>query len=137
MTTTPALSPWIGGATVPPGGRPADPVLFPYSGDRAALAVQGTADDFEAAVAAAQAGFAAMRALPRHARRDLLTRIADLLTRDRQALGAELAQSCGKPITQALGEVDRAILTFSLAADEARRFGGESSRSTSIPAPSA
>src|SRR6185436_4291536 len=26
---------------------------------------------------------------------------------------------------QALGEVDRAITTFSLAADEARRFGGE------------
>ncbi|MFN8650540.1 MAG: aldehyde dehydrogenase family protein [Gemmatimonadales bacterium] len=72
----------------------------------------------------AQAGFAKMRAMPCHARRDLLVRIADALTRERQALAQELAVSCGKPITQSLGEVDRAIMTFSLAADEAR-FGGE------------
>jgi glyceraldehyde-3-phosphate dehydrogenase (NADP+) len=66
-----------------------------------------------------------MRAMPRHARRDLLHRVSEALTRQRTELGIELAISCGKPITQALGEVDRAIMTFSLAADEARRFGGE------------
>jgi hypothetical protein len=63
--------------------------------------------------------------MPRHARRDLLHRVAEGLTRQRTELGIELATSCGKPISQALGEVDRAIVTFSLAADEARRFGGK------------
>ncbi len=125
MTTPPVLSPWIGGSISSSEGRTRDPVLFPYSGKPAALAVQGTAEDFEAALAAARNGFAAMKAMPRHARRDLLARVAELMTRDRQHLAAELATSCGKPITQALGEVDRAIMTFSLAADEARRFGGE------------
>ncbi len=119
------LTPFINGAHLPLDGRPTDPVHAPFTGQPVAAVAQATAADFEAAVTAAEAGFRAMRALPRHARRDLLVRIADCLTRDRQALATELAVSCGKPITQALGELDRAILTFSLAADEARRFGGE------------
>lgn len=119
------LTPWINGASLPLDGRVSDAVLFPFSGERSVLAARGTDADLELAIAAAQEGFQKMRALPRHARRDLLVRIADALTANRQSLGEELARSCGKPITQALGEVDRAILTFSFAADEARRFGGE------------
>lgn len=119
------LTPWIGGTALPADGRVTDPVLLPFTGERAVLAARGTEADLDQAIAAAREGFARMRALPRHARRDLLVRVAELLTRDRQSLGEELAGSCGKPITQALAEVDRAVLTFSFAADEARRFGGE------------
>lgn len=125
MTNIPVLTPWINGVAVPLENRITDSVLFPFTGETAVMAAQGTAADLETAIAAAQAGFTAMKAMPRHARRDLLVRIADAMTRERQALGAELATSCGKPIGQALGEVDRAIMTFSLAADETRRFGGE------------
>ncbi|MEO8140501.1 MAG: aldehyde dehydrogenase family protein [Gemmatimonadota bacterium] len=125
MTNIPVLTPWINGVAVPLENRVTDPVLFPFTGETAVMAAQGTAADLEAAIAAAQAGFTTMKAMPRHARRDLLVRIVDAMTRERQALGAELATSCGKPIGQALGEVDRAIMTFSLAADETRRFGGE------------
>ncbi len=125
MTRTLELTPWINGAAVPQDGRAADSILNPFTGERAALAARGTEADLEAAIRAAQAGFAVMRAMPRHARRDLLVRVADALARDRQSLAEELARSCGKPITQALGEVDRAVSTFSFAADEARRFGGE------------
>ncbi len=125
MTATPELTPWINGAALPPGGRALTSVLAPYTGQPAARVAEATAADLDAAITAAEAGFRAMRALPRHARRDLLTRIADALTRERQSLGEELAVSCGKPIGQALGEVDRAVMTFSLAADETRRFGGE------------
>jgi glyceraldehyde-3-phosphate dehydrogenase (NADP+) len=125
VTATIELTPWINGSALPLDGRVSDPIVYPFTGERAALAAQGTEDDLEAAIRAAQAGFAAMRALPRHARRDLLARVADALARDRQGLAEELARSCGKPVTQALGEVDRAVMTFSFAADEARRFGGE------------
>jgi glyceraldehyde-3-phosphate dehydrogenase (NADP+) len=125
MATTLELTPWIGGAALPPDGRATDPVLLPFTGERAVLAVRATEADLDQAIAAAKEGFARMRALPRHARRDLLVRVADLLTRERLSLGEDLARSCGKPITQALAEVDRAVLTFSFAADEARRFGGE------------
>jgi glyceraldehyde-3-phosphate dehydrogenase (NADP+) len=125
MTATIELTPWINGAAVPQDGRASDTILYPFTGERAALATLGTEADLETAIEAARSGFATMRAMPRHARRDLLTRIADALARERQALGEELARSCGKPIGQALGEVDRAVMTFSFAADEARRFGGE------------
>ena len=125
MPETLELTPWINGAALPRNGRATTTVLDPYRGVPAALAAEGTAADLEQAITAAQAGFGVMRALPRHARRDLLARVADALTRERQALGMELAASCGKPIGQALGEVDRAIITFSFAADETRRFGGE------------
>jgi glyceraldehyde-3-phosphate dehydrogenase (NADP+) len=119
------LTPWIAGAHLPLDGRATDAVRIPFTGETAVHAAQATRADLEAAIRSAQAGFTAMRALPRHARRDLLTRIADALTRERQSLATELARSCGKPITQALGEVDRAVMTFSFAADETRRFGGE------------
>ncbi len=125
MTQTLELTPWIDGAHVAPDGRVADPVVAPYTRERAALAMQGTTQDLEAAIQAATRAFQVMRRLPRHARRDILARVADAIAADRQRLATELAWSAGKPITQALGEVDRAILTFSLAADEARRLGGE------------
>jgi glyceraldehyde-3-phosphate dehydrogenase (NADP+) len=125
MTAAIELTPWINGSALPQDGRTADPIVYPFTGERAALAARGTESDLEAAIRAAQAGFAATRALPRHARRDILARVADAIARERQSLAEELARSCGKPISQALGEVDRAIITFSFAADEARRFGGE------------
>jgi glyceraldehyde-3-phosphate dehydrogenase (NADP+) len=125
MPATLELTPWIGGAALPLDGRVTDPVPFPFTGERAVLAAQGTHADLDLAIQAAQEGFARMRALPRHARRDILARVAEMVTRERQSLAEDLARSCGKPITQALGEVDRAAMTFSLAADEARRFGGE------------
>jgi acyl-CoA reductase-like NAD-dependent aldehyde dehydrogenase len=117
--------PWIGGAEVSPAGRDIDPVRNPYSGEVLAEVARATGDDLEAAIGAAQQAFGVMRKQPRHARRDLLVRISARLAAERRSLAEELSRSCGKPIGQALGEVDRAIITFSLAADEARRFGGE------------
>lgn len=125
MTTTKQLTPWINNAHLALDGREIDAVRNPFTDQTAVLAARGTAADLEQAIVSAQAGFKTIRAMPRHARRDLLVRIADAMTRERQALATELAVSCGKPVTQSLGEVDRAIMTFSLAADEARRFGGE------------
>ncbi|MEO8635426.1 MAG: aldehyde dehydrogenase family protein [Gemmatimonadales bacterium] len=125
MTAVPVLTPWIDNDYLPLGGRTTDTVLAPFSGAPAVRAAQGTMADLDQAIGTAQRAFQTMRTMPRHARRDLLDRIATVLTRDRQALATELATSAGKPIGQALGEIDRGIMTFSLAADEARRFGGE------------
>jgi len=119
------LTPFIAGQALPLEGRETETVRAPFTGQPAAEVALATPADLDRAIAAAQAGFEAMRALPRHARRDILGTVADCLTQERQALATELATSAGKPISQALGEVDRAILTFSLAADEARRFAGE------------
>ncbi|MEP6574463.1 MAG: aldehyde dehydrogenase family protein, partial [Gemmatimonadota bacterium] len=121
----PRLKLWIDGAEQPDDGRELDAVLSPMTSSPIAEAVVATAPDLELAVGAAERAFPTMRALPRHARRDLLERVAAIVTARRAELAAAIVDSCGKPVTQALGEVDRAVTTFSLAADEARRFGGE------------
>jgi acyl-CoA reductase-like NAD-dependent aldehyde dehydrogenase len=121
----PRLTPYINGASVPFRGHGVDVVRNPFTGEPLVEVAQATEEDLEAAITAAQAAFRTMRSLPRHARRDLLARIAAAVTDRRGELAREITASCGKPITQALGEVDRAVMTFSLAADEARRFGGE------------
>jgi glyceraldehyde-3-phosphate dehydrogenase (NADP+) len=78
-----------------------------------------------AAIAAATGAFRELRAAPRHLRHDLLERVSRRLADERRDFAELIVREAGKPLTQALGEVDRAVLTFSLAADEARRFGGE------------
>lgn len=121
----PRFLPWIDGAFLPAPDREIDVVLNPLTGEPSAEVARATPADFEQAVHSAEAGFQKMRALPRHARRDLLVKIAGALEHRRNEMGAAISVSCGKPLSQALGEVDRAIITFSLAADEARKFGGE------------
>ena len=121
----PRFTPFVNGKSLPFEGRTVDPLRNPYTGEVIAEIARGTEEDFEQAVEAARAAFQVCRAMPRHARRDLLARVASAITDRRSELAREITLSCGKPIAQALGEVDRAIITFSLAADEARRFGGE------------
>jgi acyl-CoA reductase-like NAD-dependent aldehyde dehydrogenase len=118
-------TPWIGGRRVGVRGRRIETVRAPFDGRPLARVGIATSADLDAAIAAARTAFGELRRWPRHARRDLLDRVARALTAERRSLAALLSADCGKPITQALGEVDRAALTFSFAADEARRFGGE------------
>jgi acyl-CoA reductase-like NAD-dependent aldehyde dehydrogenase len=121
----PRYAPLVGGAERSTGQREWAVLRNPYTGDPIAEVAVGSESDLEAAIGAAEAAFGVMRAMPRHARRDLLARVAERLTAERHPLAGEITAACGKPISQALGEVDRAAITFSLAADEARRSAGE------------
>src|SRR4029077_2051062 len=120
-----SCTPWIGGGGVGVRGRRIETVRAPFDGRPLARVAIATGADLDAAIVAARSAFGELRRWPRHARRDLLDRVARALTAERRSVAALLPADCGKPITQALGEVDRAALTFSFAADEARRFGGE------------
>jgi glyceraldehyde-3-phosphate dehydrogenase (NADP+) len=81
--------------------------------------------DLDRAIAGARQAFGVMRELPAHRRRDILATTAALLRRDRAALGRLMAEDAGKPIGLSLGEIDRAITTFTVAAEALRWFGGE------------
>lgn len=118
-------TPWIGGRGVGTRGRRVETVRAPFGGRPLARIAVATGADLDAAIAAARSAFAELRRWPRHARRDLLDRVARAISADRRRLAALVSADCGKPITQALAEVDRAAQTFSFAADETRRFGGE------------
>jgi acyl-CoA reductase-like NAD-dependent aldehyde dehydrogenase len=118
-------TPWIGGRYLPVRGRRIEDVTAPWHGRRIARIAAGTAEDFELAVRSAEGAFAELRTWARHRRHALLDRVARTLAAERIDLARLIAADAGKPISQALAEVDRAVLTFDFAADESRRSAGE------------
>jgi glyceraldehyde-3-phosphate dehydrogenase (NADP+) len=84
-----------------------------------------TEAQYEEAVEAAVAAFEVTRKLPAYERGRILREISAGLKARREELGRLIALEAGKPIRDALVEVDRATLTFRLGAEEAERMTGE------------
>ena len=100
-------------------------VRSPFDGSLAGRVWLAGRAEIERAIVTGQDAAVTMRAMPRHARRRILRGIADGLRAGREPFARTIALEAGKPIVQARGEVDRAVVTFDLAADEALREGGE------------
>jgi glyceraldehyde-3-phosphate dehydrogenase (NADP+) len=100
-------------------------VTCPYDDSLVGRTWLATAEQYEEAVGAAQAAAPAMRALPAWKRADILLGVSAALTAEREEVGRRLAGEVGKALRDALTEVDRAAMTFRVAAEEARRIGGE------------
>jgi acyl-CoA reductase-like NAD-dependent aldehyde dehydrogenase len=66
------------------------------------------------------------RALPRWKRREILEDVAGALIEQKERFAQLIVAEAGKPVRLARAEVDRAVLTFKTAAEEAARLGGES-----------
>jgi acyl-CoA reductase-like NAD-dependent aldehyde dehydrogenase len=66
------------------------------------------------------------RALPRWKRREILEDVAAALIEQKERFAQLILAEAGKPIRLARTEVDRAVMTFKTAAEEAARLGGES-----------
>jgi len=96
-----------------------------YDGSLLARVPLATPAEVEAALASTVAAFSVVSAMPAHRRAALLYATADLISRDREALGRSIAQEGGKALKFALGEVDRASQTFRFAGEEAKRIHGE------------
>ena len=99
--------------------NPADP------GKPAGSTFNATPEQYEEAVTAAVAAFETTRTLPAFERGAILRNISGGIKARREELGRLLALESGKPIRDALVEVDRAVLTFRLGAEEAERMFGE------------
>jgi glyceraldehyde-3-phosphate dehydrogenase (NADP+) len=99
--------------------NPADP------GNPAGATFHATEAQYEDAVSAAVAAFEVTRKLPAYERGRILREISAVIKGRREELGRLIALEAGKPIRDALVEVDRATLTFRLGAEEAERMTGE------------
>ena len=99
--------------------NPADP------DNPAGATYHATEAQYEAAVSAAVAGFEETRRLPAYERGRILRAISAGVAARRDELGALICAEAGKPIRDSLVEVDRAVLTFRLGAEEAERMVGE------------
>ena len=81
--------------------------------------------EFEKATIAAENTREIMANLPSFKRYKILKEIAEKLTARRENLAKIMAQESGKPMIYSLGEIDRAVQTFVVASEEAKRIPGE------------
>jgi acyl-CoA reductase-like NAD-dependent aldehyde dehydrogenase len=84
-----------------------------------------TEAQYEEAVQAAVRAFEETRRLPAYERSRALRHVSAGIAARREELARLIATESGKPIRDALAEVDRAVLTFRLGAEEAERIMGE------------
>ncbi len=100
-------------------------VRAPYDGSVIGQVFQGRREHAEAAIAAAVKAFGTTRRLPAFERQRVLRRVAQAIAERKQEFSRTLAQEAGKPIKAARTEVERAIFTFTVAAEESTRIYGE------------
>jgi acyl-CoA reductase-like NAD-dependent aldehyde dehydrogenase len=110
---------WVESPDVLAVSNPADPE------NPAGATYNATPDQYEEAITAAVAAFEVTRKLPAYERGRILREISAGIKTRREELGRLIALEAGKPIRDALVEVDRATLTFRLGAEEAERMTGE------------
>jgi acyl-CoA reductase-like NAD-dependent aldehyde dehydrogenase len=114
---------WIGGEWVETGQT--TPVSDPFTGEEFARVPLGDGSTLSAAVVSARETYAKVRTRPAHARATMLLAIARGIEARKVEFAETILREAGKPIVFAEAEVTRAIMTFTCAAEEARRVGGE------------
>lgn len=97
----------------------------PGSGEVVGSTFEATAEQRDAATAAAVEAFRTTRRLPAHERREMLQRVADGLIAVQEPLARLMAAENGKPLRDCRTEVARTAGTFRISGEEAERIGGE------------
>jgi acyl-CoA reductase-like NAD-dependent aldehyde dehydrogenase len=100
-------------------------VRSPYDGSAVAVVHRAGPAEIEHAIAAATRAFALTRALPTWKRAAVLEAISAAIASRRDELAETMALEAGKPMKSARAEIDRAVFTFKVAAEETRRIRGE------------
>lgn len=95
-----------------------------FTGEPIGSVPKATRDDTAAAVAAAYAAFRA-GPLPPYRRFEILQGAARLVLEQKDRLARLIAAEAGKPLKEALLEVDRSVQTLELSGEEAKRIHGE------------
>src|SRR6266567_2506336 len=105
-------------------GTPVE-IRAPYDGTPLAQIFQGTREHAERAIQSAVRAFGSTRRLPAFERQRVLRSIAQHITSRKEEFARTMAQEAGKPLKAARTEVERAIFTFTVAAEESTRIPGE------------
>lgn len=96
-----------------------------YTGQAFATVAQAGEAEVRQAIAAAESAAPTMAALPIHRRAAILGKAAQLLQQRHDEISRVIALEAGKAIKFARVEASRAIDTFTLAAEEAKRIHGQ------------
>jgi glyceraldehyde-3-phosphate dehydrogenase (NADP+) len=97
----------------------------PYDDTLVGTVSAASADDFTQAIKIAQETFKLTRNLPSYARERTCRQIADGLEKNLEKFALMMSKELGKSLKDSRTEVSRAIGVFRVAAEEAKRIGGE------------
>ncbi len=100
-------------------------VTNPYDGSEVAATFLAGDNDLDLAIKAAEDVAEELQNVPSYVRYKILKQINEELASLRQQFAELITLESGKPIRYALGEVDRSIQTFAVAAEESRRLPKE------------
>lgn len=121
--SVPQFHPFIAGQRRPAAQQRV--VRSPYDGRELAVVGEAGPPELEAALAAAERGAQAARALSSQERAEICAAVGRGVLAHRDELAQAICNEAGKPITDAQAEVERAALCFELAAAEAPRVARE------------
>ncbi len=100
-------------------------VRSPFDGSAVGATYWATRDRLERAIAASVRAFEKTRHMAAYERQQILRRISDAIATRKEEFTQLIALEAGKPVKTARAEVERAVFTFAIAADESVRIGGE------------
>ncbi|HZU10601.1 MAG TPA: aldehyde dehydrogenase family protein [Pseudacidobacterium sp.] len=100
-------------------------VRSPWDGSVVGRVRQARRGEALEAVCMLEKSFAVTRKLPAHERKHILLEVAAKIAAQKEELARLIVAEAGKPLKAARVEVERAVLTFTTAAEEAARMGGE------------
>lgn len=121
----------IGGQWV--GGGSMLEVRNKYNGEVVGVLPAARKEDLDAAIAAAEQAEDVMADMPAYKRADVLLKAALLLRERADDLAKTIAAEAGKALKFARAEVERAVSTFTIAAEEAKRLHGETLPLDAVP----
>ena len=100
-------------------------VTNPFDNSIIAQCFYADEKQIETAIAGAEKSKKALQYLPAYERYEILMQIALAIKEQNDALAKTLSRESGKPLKYAVGEVARAIQTFTVAAEESKRLPSE------------
>jgi acyl-CoA reductase-like NAD-dependent aldehyde dehydrogenase len=104
-----------------------------YTGEVIGAVPMARQEDVDAAIGAAERAAAVMARMPAHRRAEILFRTASSIRDQRDDFARTIAAEAGKALKYARAEVDRAISTFTIASEEAKRLHGETVPLDAVP----
>jgi len=115
-------------------GGPQMEVKNKYDGKTIGVLPTARRADLDAALAAAECAENVMAEMPAYRRSEVLLRTAALIAERKEDFARTIAAEAGKALKFARAEVDRAISTFTIAGEEAKRLHGETIPLDAVPA---
>ncbi len=100
-------------------------VKNPYNNEIIGTVNFALENDLEEAVISSQKAFEITRKMPAYKRAEILEKIADGLISGKEEIARIITLEAGKPIKDSRIEVDRAVNTFTIAKEEAKRIEGK------------